>query len=288
MFIESPRFPDDLAVFARGGVEYNIGIIERENGYETRNLNWGQTKAKYTISQNFVTKQTDGALSFSNINNFFNAMYGPLYAFRFKDFQDYIATTNSGVVNNGVGTGFPTGQLGKQYIKGLAKRIRDIKKPVVNTEKIFRNNIELTKGTSLSQYDIDYTTGIITFQPITFFNISSVTTGGVSCVVTTSVNHNFTNGQKIYISNMPGNTVLNNRLFDISSVTANTFTIVGVTNLIASNSGRANLYPQPTDFLTASFEFDIPVRFNIQMLNAGMDESGLISIDTIELVEVRT
>ena len=78
---------------------------------------------------------------------------------------------------------------------------REIKKPVINSEKIYLNDVLLSKGQGQNNYDIDYTTGIVSLISKLDVSITSISLG-VNPVVTTYDAHNYNNGDLIYISNL--------------------------------------------------------------------------------------
>ncbi len=285
MFLESPRFPDDLAVFAQGGAEFSTDVIVLESGYEQRNQIWSQNRATYMIQQGLRVKDITSNVSYKSFYYFYNTVKGRLYGFRFKDFQDYSATNSEGILGNGIGNGYPTYQLSKNYTTGSSTYTRTIKKPVIGTEQIYRNNNLLTINTN---YTIDYTTGLVTFIPDYSYTITSITSG-VNPVITTSIATNITAGQYVYIANTNSSTGLNNQAFLVTSVTNSTTFTISATNLDTSNTnGNVYVYPQASDTLTASFEFDVPCRFDTEDIKAGMEQSGgLIQIQTINLVEIK-
>jgi uncharacterized protein (TIGR02217 family) len=288
MFLESPRFPDDLAVFALGGAEFSTDVIVLESGYEQRNQIWSQNRATYTIQQGLRVKDVTSNVSYQSFYYFYNTVQGRLNGFRFKDFQDWNATNLEGILGTGTGNGYPTYQLSKNYTTGSSTYTRIIRKPVVSTEQIYRNNTLLTNGSNPGNYSIDYTTGIVTFVPDYTYTITSITSG-VNPTITTSIATNIQVGQYVYINNTNSTTGLNNKAFLVTSVPTSTTFIISATNLDTSNStGNAYLYPQSTDTLTASFEFDVPCRFDTEDIKAGMEQNGgLIQIQTINLVEIR-
>ena len=216
----------------------------------------------------------------------FRACKGSLHSFRFKDPDDFKASTASGILDLGLGSGKPVYQLTKKYAVGQLVDYREIKKPVSNTLAVFKNSILQTQGTAPGNYSIDYTTGLVTFVASSQFSIISITVSPTNPIVTTSVAHNFTVGQKIYLSNLNPSTSLNLNAFTVTAVTSNTFTI-SVNNTVNVTAGTASLFPQPTDFLTASFEFDVPVRFDTDDMDTGIGDGGFIEWDSISLVEVR-
>lgn len=288
MFLESPRFPDDLAVFALGGAEFSTDVIVLDSGFEQRNQMWSQNRATYTIQQGLRVKDTTSSLSYQSFYYFYNVVQGRLNGFRFKDFQDYSATSQEGILGSGNGNGYPIYQIQKNYSTELSTYTRQIRKPVVSTEQIYRNNLILTNGTNPGNYSIDYTQGLVTFVADYTYTITSITSG-VNPTITTSTSNNIKVGQYVYLNNLNSQTGLNNQAFLVTSVPSSTTFIISANNLYSSNSnGNAYLYPQTNDILTASFEFDVPCRFDTEDIKAGMESNGgLIQIQTINLVEIR-
>lgn len=288
-FNETVRFPDDIGYLAKGGPKYSVQITETEAGYEQRNLNFSQTRASYSINGILTTKQLSGGLSWINLNNFFNAHNGELYGFRFKDFKDFSASVATGTLDKGIGTGKKKYQLTKKYLVSDLINYRDIYKPINNGKlDIYKNGVKLTQGSSAGNYSIDYTSGVVTFVPTITKTINSITSSGTVATITTSATHGFTVGKLIYFSNLP-NLSINNRAYVIASIpTTTTFTIAYLGIITSGVLGNVEYYDQqPTDNLTATFEFDVPCRFDMPQLNGGLDESGLISIDSINLIELR-
>ncbi len=197
-FIET-RFPTDIAYGSAGGPEYFTDIVVTHSGYEQRNVNWAQARARYNVAQGVKTQaQLDTLIAF------FRARKGRADGFRFKDWTDYQATDQNIGTGDGVATVF---QLRKNYINGSITEIRTITKPVAGSVVIkFDDVVE-----NPSNYSVNTTTGEITF------------TGAPSASVQ----------------------------------------------------------------ITASFEFDVPVRFDTDRLSASLDNYGSYSWSDIPLVEVR-
>ena len=117
-----------------------------------RNSNWENARAKYNIGHSIKNQS-----QIDEIIAFFRARKGKAYGFRFKDWSDYKAEGEFIANGNGVKTEF---QLIKSYISGSDYIIREIKKPVDNSEKIYINSILQIRDTD---YMIDIKTGIISF-----------------------------------------------------------------------------------------------------------------------------
>ncbi len=148
-FIEA-RFPDDPSYGATGGEMFKTSIGEVDSGYEYRNQNWSLGKIRYEIGLD--ARQQD---KFLLVRNFYKAMKGRFYSFRYKDWADFTATDTEGIFGIIDSTHF---QLYKQYeippvdSSGPDFYNRKITKPVNGT-------LTITGGVVMS---IDYTTGIVT------------------------------------------------------------------------------------------------------------------------------
>ena len=191
------QFPPDISYGSSGGPEYATDIVASTSGYEQRNVNWQQARARYNVAHGVKTKaQLDALIAF------FRARKGRAYGFRFKDWTDYQTTETLGS-GNGVTTQF---QLIKTYTSGSVVESRSITKPVSGSVQVYENAILQTSGVS-----IDTTTGIVTFV----------------------------------------------------------------------------LPPASGQVITASYQFDVPVRFDTDRLSASLDAYGIHSWLDIPLVEVR-
>lgn len=273
------RFPDDLAYLARGGREFKTFITEQENGFEQRNQVQSATRGRWNISGGLLTKDTVGPLGIFNLINFHNAMRGRLYGFRFKDFQDFKATQSTGLIGNGSGTGYQDYQLRKKYTVGDAKYIADIKKPVDGTVKLYCNGEEI----AFNKYNIDYSKGIVNFYYMP--DNCQVNAGSGFVTVTTANINDFQRGDLLLFDN-GGSSLFKYSVYKVASVVTNKQFTIEVNNPGQQACTVGRLY-QPTDTLTAEYEFDYPVRFDNDIIEKGQDEAGFISIDNISLVELK-
>lgn len=144
------QFPPKIAYGASGGPEFNTSITTTFGGFEQRNINWQKARGKWDVSTG-VKNKTD----MDAVIAFFHARFGKAYGFRFKDWSDYQAVGQIIGTGDGNQTVF---QLVKNYTSGTGSYIREIKKPVSGTVKIYLNGILQSSG-----FTIDYITGIITF-----------------------------------------------------------------------------------------------------------------------------
>lgn len=161
-FIETPRFPDAVAFWARGGPGYNTTIVVVNSGFEKRNINWLHSRARYDISPGMRDSSTVGAAI-----AFFRAMKGRGNGFRFKDFNDFDANVGgTGIISDlvaattttGNGNNTSTLQLYKVYTTGATTEARIIQKPV-SPIVVKKNGAAMAGG----DYSVAYATGIVTF-----------------------------------------------------------------------------------------------------------------------------
>lgn len=160
------QLPTAIALEAKGGAGFSTSIVMAQSGFEQRNINWEQTRAKYDIG--FVNKT---AAYKDVLVAFFRARFGRAYGFRMRDVADFQ------VRNQAIGTG--TGstqnlQLVKTYSSGGYSMSRIIAKPVTasvkdannnavaNTLHVYYNGVEQAESASPLVWTIDYTTGILT------------------------------------------------------------------------------------------------------------------------------
>lgn len=191
------QFPTDISYGSSGGPEYATDIVASASGYEQRNIQWEQARARYNVAHGVKSKaQLDALIAF------FRARKGRAIGFRFKDWTDYQATETLGV-GNGSTAQF---QLIKTYVSGSGTETRSIKKPVGGTVQVYKNAALQTSGVT-----VDTATGMVTFA-------------------------------------------------------------------VAPANGQV---------ISASFQFDVPVRFDTDKLSATLDAYGVHSWLDIPLVEVR-
>ncbi len=145
------QFPADISYGSTGGPEYSTDVVELNSGYEQRNVNWAEARAKYNVAHGVKTQTQLNALI-----AFFRARKGRAYGFRFKDWTDY------SIIGQNIGTGNGTTkifQLVKTYVNGGISENRNVKKPVAGTVVVYLNSVVQNSGVSY-----DTTTGSVTFS----------------------------------------------------------------------------------------------------------------------------
>ncbi|MEZ5691479.1 MAG: DUF2460 domain-containing protein [Rickettsiales bacterium] len=149
VFVET-RFPVDISYGSSGGPEYFTDIVVSNGGYEQRNINWAQARARYNVAHGIKSQaQLDSLIAF------FRARKGRANGFRFKDWSDYKAITQLIGTGDGVATDF---QLIKSYDSGGVIENRTINKPVSDSVVVYLD------GVVSSSYTLDDTTGVVQFS----------------------------------------------------------------------------------------------------------------------------
>lgn len=289
MFLESPRFPTELSFWAVGGPGYNTTVVVTFSGWESRNANWEESRYSYELNRAMRIPANVPAMQ-----AFFHVVKGRHGPFRMKDFQDYSFTSAEGRLGTGaIGTGMPTYQTYKRYTSGAGTTDRKISKLVSGTFAGFRNASPITIGAAPGNISVDVNTGIISFVADASVAITGHTPGASHVFTTATDPLGLGIGGKVYIAGASvsgGTDVLNGVAHTISNKTGAgpfTWTISTNTTGLTVSGGTAYKYPQPADILTASGEFDVPVRFDVDTLSGGMSESGLFEWNSIPIVEVR-
>ncbi len=149
-FIEI-AFPTDIAYGSAGGPEYSTDIVITNGGYEQRNVNWSQARAKYNVAHGIKTQnQLDSLIAF------FRARKGRADGFRFKDWSDYKAIAQAIGTGDGANKIF---QLVKTYSSGNISETRIITKPVASTLAVYIDAVLQSD----SDYALELATGEINF-----------------------------------------------------------------------------------------------------------------------------
>jgi uncharacterized protein (TIGR02217 family) len=162
-FLESPRFPDDLASYgSSGGPTWSTEVIATDTGFEYRNSNWSQARHRYDVAAG-VADQED----FSRLKAWFLTCRGPAVGFRFRDFADFTSradgvsppTATDQVIGTGNGTQ-TIFQIVKRYpVAAGVEHVREIRKPVPDTTRVAINGTPQTTG-----WVVDATNGTLIFS----------------------------------------------------------------------------------------------------------------------------
>jgi uncharacterized protein (TIGR02217 family) len=156
------RFPVEIAIRSRGGPERRTEIVTLASGREERNSRWANARRRYDAGYG-VRSLAD----LSAVIAFFEERRGRLYGFRFKDRTDCRSSVTGAPPQAGdqvLGTGdgvrrdFP---LIKTYGAAFAPYQRPITKPIAGSVLVKVGAVLAVAGTD---YDVDATTGLVTFR----------------------------------------------------------------------------------------------------------------------------
>jgi len=287
-FLESPRFPDNIAFGAVVGPTYQTVVTPVYSGREARAIAWTQSRCRFDVGRRLMN-----ASDTATIDAFFRSVKGRANGFRIKDWTDYTVTTANGLL---VATAAPgVFQLAKTYITGTLIETRNIAKPVAGTVQPYRNGIAVTAGSSAGNYSVDTTTGLVTFVADTGQNISSNTPGASTVLNFGAPLAGATVGQYVGVAGI-GNSLgatLNGKLWQITAVGTNQITIAANTTGQSGTGGNVSLYPQAGETLTWAGQFDVPARFDVdEMKKQIVDRNGpsgdlLVDWGSIPIIEIR-
>jgi uncharacterized protein (TIGR02217 family) len=293
-FIESPRFPEEVSGLLVGGEEFTTDIAMTQGGSETRNMVWSAPLRHYRLSNALRTMANAQATK-----AFFRAMGGRANGFRVKDIYDFTCDATNGTLlgagssSIGVGAGVPVYQLYKTYALSPLVSYGIIKKPVVGQVTVNRNGTPVVVGAGAGQIAIDTTTGLITFVADASSAATAITVGTTTQVTLSTNPNSLIAGKKLYLNNFTGAdaALVNGIAHTINSVAgAGPYVFTLATNTLGKTitlgTGAGYAYPQASDALTWVGQFDIPVRFDVDWLQIGID-TGLMLWDNITLIELR-
>ncbi len=153
------QFPTDIAYGAQGGPQYSTTVVATASGYEQRNSVWAASRMSWNVATGLKNQtQLDTLIAF------FRARKGRAYGFRFKDWSDYQATSQSLGIGDSATKNF---QLAKSYVSGPSSETRLIKKPVAGTVVPYLAGVAQTAG-----WSVDTTTGILSFLVAPAFGLA--------------------------------------------------------------------------------------------------------------------
>lgn len=150
-------FPTDISYSSAGGPRFKTTVFESDSGYEQRNIDWSAVKSNYNVSQAIKSQTQMDALT-----NFFMVVNGRANWFRFKDWNDFTIEDMEIGVGDGTTVDF---QITQTY--SWTEPENSVTVSYVRTiVKIAWGSLTeiLIDGTPNSDFTIDETTGIITFD----------------------------------------------------------------------------------------------------------------------------
>ncbi len=110
------RLPDKFSRGSTGGLGFSTEVVTTEGGAEQRNVNWDQDRGRFDISHLVKTPE-----DFEEIRSFFAARMGRAYGFRFKWWADYHVSRSFIAVGDGATTQFQLARTYANRIRGTAR-----------------------------------------------------------------------------------------------------------------------------------------------------------------------
>ncbi len=273
--IDEVQFPTGIAEGATGGPQFSTVVIVAGNGIEQRVPLYTHGRYSWNAATG-LKSPTDMAV----ITAFWLARQGRARGFRWQDWDDYKAIAEPLTI-----TGGPTAQLQKTYTSGLVSYSRVIYKPQATPAATITRN-----ASPYAAFTLDTTTGIVTWSAISSKAITSMNSPGSPCVITfaTSPSGSFSIGDTVYFSGVVGMTQINGLLGVVSNVASFTITVgINTTGFGAYVSGgTVSKFVQPSDDVRATFQFDVPVRFDTDQLQVIQSSSQIRDFQTLNVIEL--
>ncbi|MCK9917804.1 DUF2460 domain-containing protein [Microbacteriaceae bacterium K1510] len=154
-------FPLDIALKSAGGPQRRTDVVALGSGREERNARWAHSRRRYDAGYGVKTFE-----ALSQVVAFFEERRGRLYGFRWRDRLDHSSGAADSVVSatdQVIGTGdgaIATFTLCKTYGSLYSPYQRPVTKPVPGSVRIAVAGVDVEDDA----FDVDTTTGIVTFQ----------------------------------------------------------------------------------------------------------------------------
>lgn len=146
------RFPDSIAQGGTGGPRWKTTKNYSGGGDRSANKDWADALHYFNVAQAIQTLD-----DYDLVRSFFNVVAGGFDGFRYKDFTNYVATKDRGVLQQ-IGSS-DVFQLFKADSFGARTWLRKIQKPVDGTLTVWRTRSAVE---SVITPAIDATTGLVT------------------------------------------------------------------------------------------------------------------------------
>lgn len=162
-FLEQ-RFPDYVSPGAQSSLDRPVDVITLRSGFERRNAVRNHSLRRYDVS--IGIHDID---QLYDVIDFWEAVEGALYGFRFKDWSDFKSCKPLETISSSdqpmAQVSSSVYQLQKVYGTGGQTTTRSITKPVSGTVVVSANGSNLVEG---SDFVVDTSTGLVYFgfEPI--------------------------------------------------------------------------------------------------------------------------
>lgn len=280
--MESPRFPDKIAVGVSMGPEFVTVIGADVSGYEVRNK--ARSRALIVGDCSHIAKTP---AQYKELLTFFRSVGGRWTGFRIKDFSDFTLLTTESLLVPITGT-VNQFQITKLYQSAVGySEQRPLRKIVSGTLSMYDNGVLMTVGAGAGNYTVDMNTGIIT-------TVAKQTDASIGHVV--GATHQFTTvgfspmpsvGQHVSVSGVTGTaaTLLNGLRLTVSATGTGTVNVSVNTTGLTASGGTLSYHP-PVATMTAACEFDVPCRFDTDSMPATIEHHEVYNWSSIPIKEI--
>jgi uncharacterized protein (TIGR02217 family) len=154
------QFPSAIGYGSTGGPGFATTVVESASGFEQRNIEWQQARARYDVGTGLKSED-----DLASLIAFFRARMGRAYGFRFKDWSDFKSCdpdATPAATDQAIGTGDASTlsfALRKTYQSGSETFMRPVTKPVDVSVRVALDGVEQMTG-----WAVDSTTGLVTFD----------------------------------------------------------------------------------------------------------------------------
>lgn len=283
MVVKEIRFPDDISYGSVGGPGFSTDVSETKSGYEASIIEWSQARHRYNAVYGTRTQaQLESARAL------FYAVRGMGFGFRFKDWADYKScakevdpAATDQLLGSGDGATLAF-QLFKTYSYSGETYARTITKPVSGTTLVS------IQGVTDTRWAVSTVTGIVTFSADITKTINAITQAA-SAKITFTATHGLSVGHTFHVSGVSGMTEMNGQRVTVTVVDTTTQVTVNVNSAgytAYTSGGTINTIPQSGELVKAGYEFDVPVRFDTDLMSVSLEDWMLGAVD-LALVEVR-
>jgi uncharacterized protein (TIGR02217 family) len=263
------RIPLGYAYGTAGGPADSVVVTATAMHRESRYVNAPDDPCVYTVGDRVISQA-----EMQTLLAFYRARRGRAQGFRFWDHCDYQANAEPLYP-----TGAPAIQLTCTYEPaGPNPYVRNIFKPCTGAT-LTRNGNPVVAGGAPGNASIDTTTGLATFVADASEGISTITAGATTVLQLAAPLAGAAVGTVVYFSGITGDAVdlINGQPLALTAVAGSSITVAVDTTGLTLAGGTAARYPQPTEALTWTGTFDVPVRFDNATFPVrfdGIDQAG--------------
>lgn len=211
---------------------------------------------------------------------FYMGVGGMEDSFLVMDPRTYFNTVAGQSLGSGDGT-----TVNFQLVHAFGSYLHTVNKPVSGTVAVYINDVA-----QASRWSVNLTTGIVTFSADLQYTITNATSSGANTILFAGSNM-LSVGDSIYLSGFSGNwAALNGQRFLVLARSGGDITIAHDSSAYAaysSNGGQINTLPQSGEAVSADCQHYYQVRFNSEMRGPDIVLSTVVSLGSLEMLEVR-